>query len=130
MITLELQRLCRLRGIVSPYSFLRQAGFSHNLAHNLASSKVKSIGFAHLERLCRLFNCMPQELFTYKPSGRGLNPATDVLLPLRKDPARARDLNSLIASLPPEALIDLTTQIHDRYHKPSGPPAEEPAAQP
>lgn len=121
MITLELQRLCNLRGITKPYAFLRTAGFSHNLSHNLANGAVMSITFAHLEKLCRLFNCMPQELFTYKPSGRGINPATDVLLPLRKEPLRTKDLNSLIATLPPEALVDLTAQIHDRYHKPPEP---------
>lgn len=126
MITLELQRLCNLRGIAKPYAFLRAAGFSHNLSHNLANGVVKSITFAHLEKLCRIFNCMPQELFTYKPAGRGVNPATDILLPLRKKPLPTKGLNSLLATLPPDDLLNLTDELQARFNKETDQPASEP----
>lgn len=121
MITIDLDRLCRIKGIAHPYAFLTANGFTHRTASRLVGGINKGIRFDHLERLCRIFHALPHDLFNYRPIGRGLNPANDVLLALRKKPLATKDLNSLLASLPPEEIINLQAEIHARYHKPSEP---------
>ncbi|MEO8068986.1 MAG: helix-turn-helix transcriptional regulator [Flavobacteriales bacterium] len=121
MIQLNLQRLCKLKGIAKPYAFLAANGFSHHHAHSLANGAVKGLRFDHLEKLCRIYHCMPQELLDYKPNGRGLNPANDVLAPLRKQPVATKDLRTLIAELPPEEILNISAELQARYQKP---PAE------
>ena len=131
MITLDLLRICELKGIVHPYAFLKRNGFTHRTASALCSGANKGVRFDHLEKLCRIFTCLPHELFNYKPSGRGLNPATDVLLPLRKGPEDRGNLQNLLASLPPTELLRITNQLRERNQKPlaaipSGPTDPEP----
>lgn len=130
MIVLDLQRIAKLRAIPKLYAFLRHNGFTHYQAHALANGEIKELRLDHLERLCRNFHCLPHELFNYKPTGRGINPANDVLLPLRKKPLDPKDLNSLMASLPPEELENLNTELQARYRstRQEEPIAAEPGA--
>ena len=118
MITLDIKRLCRIKGIAHPYSFLTANGFTPRVAHALANGNNKGVRFLHLEKLCRLFCGLPNDLFNYKPIGRGLNPSNDVLAPLRKPDLPPEDLNSLIASLPPDEVLNLSAEIRARYQKP------------
>lgn len=119
MITLNLERICALKGIVHPYAFLAANGFSHHPAHDLSNGHNKSISFAHLEKLCRIFHCLPHDILDYKPTARGLDPTNDVLAPLTKKPLETKDLNSLIASLPPDEIINLATELQARFKKPT-----------
>jgi len=121
MITLDLHRLCEIKGITHPHAFLTAKGISHRTATTMLNGKGKGLRFAHLEKLCRIYHCMPHELFNYKPAGRGIDPSNDVLSPLRKAPLKTQGLNSLIASLPPDEIIHLSEEIQARYHKPSEP---------
>lgn len=118
MITIDLLRICRIKGITHPHAFLTANGFSHRIASRLINGLNKGIRFDHLERLCRVFRALPHDLLDYKPTGRGLNPANDNLLPLRKKPLDTKDLNSLIAALPPDEVLNLSAEIHARYNKP------------
>jgi len=97
-------------------------GFSHHIAHNLIHGTLKGIRFDHLEKLCRAFHVLPHDLLCYKPHGRGINPSTDVLLPLRKGPLENNDLQRLIGTLSPEAIISLTSELKARYLPPSPSP--------
>lgn len=121
MITIDIQRICQLKGITRPRAFLTSNGFSHRIASALVKASGKGIRFDHLERLCRLFHALPHDLFNYKPTGRGINPSNDVLLPLRKQPAPAKGLNSLLAALPPDDILQITSELQARYQKPPEP---------
>lgn len=123
MITLNLQRLCQLRGIATPFAFLRAHGFTHGQAHALSSGKVKEIRLRYIERLCRIFRCLPNELLDYTPDAPGLDPTDDVLAPLRKEPLNIKNINSLMASLPPDEIIRVTAELQARYQQttPAGP---------
>ncbi len=121
MITIDILRICQLKGITHPHAFLTANGFSHRIASTLVNASGKGIRFDHLERLCRLFHALPHHLFNYKPTGRGINPANDVLLPLRKQPVPAKGLNSLLAALPPDDILNITAELQARFQKPQEP---------
>lgn len=125
MITLDVERVARIKGIAKPYAFLKKNGFSHHIAHNIVHGTLKGIRFDHLERLCRAFHVLPHDLFCYKPHGRGINPSNDVLLPLRKGPLDNSDLQHVLNSLSPEAIISLTSELKARYQPPSSPPKDQ-----
>ena len=122
MITLDVERIAKLKGIAKPYAFLVKNGFTHHVAHNITNGSCKGIRFDHLEKLCRALHVLPHDLFCYKPHGRGINPSNDVLLPLRKGPLENNDLQRLISTLSPEAIISLASELKDRYQPPSPSP--------
>lgn len=122
MLTIDVRRVALLKGITEPYAFLRKNGFTHHVAKALVNGASKSIRYDHLERLCRCLHALPHDLLAYKPHGRGLNPANDVLLPLRKQPIDPKDLQNLLATLSPEEIIRLTSELQARYQQPPAPP--------
>jgi hypothetical protein len=111
MITLDLERMYEIKGIDRPYAFFTSHGFSPHVAHNLVSGAYKSLQYGHLEKLCRIFQCLPHDLLNYKPTTRGLPPAMDHLLVLRKPPLKTKSLKSLLASLPPDQVLRVTEQL-------------------
>lgn len=119
MIYLNIRRLCQLRGIPEPFAFLKAHGFGHSQAHDYASGRVRMPKLDHIERLCRIFNCLPEELMDYKPTARGLDPTSDILAPLRKEPVEASGLQTLMASLPPAEIARLNAELQERYRKTS-----------
>ena len=121
MIFFNIQRLCLLRGIKDPFAYLRAHGFTHSQAHTIGSGKAKEFNTDHIERLCRTFNCMPEELMDYQPTARGLDPTNDVLAPLRKEPVTTSHLQSLMATLPPAELARITAELQERYLKATKP---------
>lgn len=76
MLELNLKRIFKARGIDMPYKFLVKNGFVPFTAHKYKNGKVEHIRLDHIEKLCILLNCTPNELFEWTP---------DDLLDDRKD---------------------------------------------
>jgi DNA-binding Xre family transcriptional regulator len=68
MLTLNLQPIFKARGIDKPYSFLVSAGFPSFTAHNLLNAKTVSFRLSHIDKLCALLNCTPNELLVWTPN--------------------------------------------------------------
>ena len=45
----------------------RKTGLTTSTISNLYNDKVKRLDFDTLEKLCKLFNCQPNDLFEYVP---------------------------------------------------------------
>ncbi|MBP7407616.1 MAG: helix-turn-helix transcriptional regulator [Flavobacteriales bacterium] len=105
----------KLRGIRKPYTFLTTHGFTHHTAHRLIAGKPRSFSFAHLEKLCRILNCEPHDLFDYKATAEGVLPEKDHLLFLRKE--APQPLQSLVNELSMQEMQALTEEIAARYRK-------------
>jgi len=67
MLKINYLRMCKIRGIVNPYSFLMKNGFTHYMAHCLINEKSEKIKISQLYKLCCLLNCTPNDLFEYIP---------------------------------------------------------------
>jgi len=68
MLSLNLQPVFRARGIQKPYSFLVKAGFPPYTAHNLLNSKSMSFRLRHIDKLCTVLNCTPNDIFVWAPN--------------------------------------------------------------
>lgn len=68
MLTLNLQPIFKARGIDKPYSFLVSSGFPSYTAHNLLNAKTVSFRLSHIDKLCTLLNCTPNELLVWTPN--------------------------------------------------------------
>lgn len=56
----------RRREIENPYRFLVQNGFNYHTAGNLLRNERDSLSYKHLEKLCLLLHCTPNDLFVWK----------------------------------------------------------------
>ena len=116
MLRYQFSLVFRQRNVDRPYSFLRRNGFSHNLAHRIAYDKVKKIGVGHIQKLCRLLNCTPNDMMVWGPkkeADRKPNLALNALLRQHKDV----DMVSVIRSLPLGELSTLAQLIGNQKKK-------------
>lgn len=86
MIVLNIYSLCRLRGIIHPFKALTHAGISHRVAQQYLSGKKKTIVIAHIEILCVLLNCRPDNLFTWQPDTKEADLPNHPLQAVRNKP--------------------------------------------
>lgn len=81
MLKLDLKPLLEARFIEQPYAFLCKKGFSHTVALKLLSGDTKSCQLSHIEQLCDIFLCSPNDLFVWEPKAEKRYPEN---YPLKK----------------------------------------------
>src|SRR6266581_5042446 len=79
MIALNIFQLCRLRGIKNPLTTLRKAGISQKVAFKYLKGEKHTLVIKHIEILCKLLNCAPNELFTWQPDSKADDIPTHLL---------------------------------------------------
>jgi len=67
MLQLNLKRIFKARGIEQPYKFLAQSGFVPFTAHKYKNGKVEHMRLDHIEKLCTVLNCTPNDIFEWSP---------------------------------------------------------------
>ncbi len=110
MLKLHLDPIFKARGIAKPYTFLVKAGLTSATAYMLLEGKSRSIKLDHVELLCRLLVCEPNDLMVWTPDKERNYAANHPLFKLR-----AQDEGSgweeTLGSLPFKELRELTKSI-------------------
>jgi hypothetical protein len=95
-----------LRGIHQRYGFLTKKGFHRTVAANLANNRAANIKLSHLEKLCRLLNCTPNELFEFKPDANEMFPENHALNKLKRE-ANIPTVAQVMKDLPVDKLREV-----------------------
>ena len=67
MIKYDFDRIIKARGIERPFTYLRNAGFNDHMATRIKNNRVIRLDIKHLERLCILLRCTPNDLMVWIP---------------------------------------------------------------
>lgn len=101
----------RARGIDKPYSFLVKSGMTYHAAQNLLNNPVRSIRFDHMELLCKILLCEPNDLFVWKPGKTEAYPSD---FPLYKLHYIAEDsINDTLSRMPFSKLREMAKAIRE-----------------
>lgn len=68
MIYFNVSEVCKTRQIERPFTFLVKAGISAHVANDILNSNSRSIRLDHIQKLCEILYCEPNDLFAYKPN--------------------------------------------------------------
>ena len=68
MLVFNLKEVMKARQIERPYSFLVKAGISPHSANNLLHSESRVFRLDHIEKLCEILHCEPNDLVAFKPN--------------------------------------------------------------
>ena len=112
MLILNLQRVFTLRGVERPFTYLVKNGISRPTASNLLNHRVESIKNAHLEKICELLNCEPNDLFEWKPSKNTLNAENHPLKNLKRDDS-SQKISEMLKTIPLEKLGKIESLMND-----------------
>jgi DNA-binding Xre family transcriptional regulator len=111
MLSLNLRPVLVARGIDKPHAFLVRSGIHSSAAHNLLNDFTPHFKLAHIERLCTVLNCTPNELLVWTP-----NPSEKLNddHPLNDLKKQAADLNwqATIKTIPLDKLAEIVKIIN------------------
>ncbi len=111
MLNLNLRPIFQARGIERPYTYLVKAGISRATAHNILNSKTRIFRLDHIELLCRVLICEPNDLLAYTPDPGSPLQDTHPLNNLIQDDASKPGIKQSFANLPYKELKEITKQL-------------------
>ena len=79
MLTFNLQSILKQRAIPNPFTLMVKAGISAHSATKILNNKTRIFRLDHIEILCQILNCTPNDLLSYTPPKNAPLPETHVL---------------------------------------------------
>ena len=113
MLSLNLRPIFKARGIEKPYTFLVKAGFTPYTATVLINNKSKAFRIRHIELLCSVLLCEPNDLFLWTPEKDKVYAENFPLFKLRANEA-VENWKAKLATMPFDELKEVTKQITDK----------------
>lgn len=111
MLTYNLDPIFTARGIEKPFSFLVKNGFTPHSAHNIINSNNHILRLDHVELLCELLFCEPNDLLLWTPSKNKIIQENHPLNKLRNTGETQSNLKTFLDSLPYNKLKELSNKL-------------------
>lgn len=110
MLSFNLHAIFKARLIHNPYSFLVKAGISPQSATKMLNNDSRVFRLDHIERLCEILYCEPNDLLSFRPNSDSLIQKKHPLCRLIK---KEEDLkwNETLKTLPLSQLKELSKQL-------------------
>lgn len=116
MLVLNLQPIFSARGIEKPYSFLVKNGFTPHTAHYLLSSQTRQIKLDHIEQLCQILICEPNDLLLWIPEKDSIIQANHPLNILRHNNSQAGNLKQTLSNIPYNQLKQISHKLSNELN--------------
>ncbi len=113
MLIYNFKRVFKARGIDKPRAFLISHGFPRGIATSIATNKVDRFALKHLEKLCLILNCTPDDLLEWKPSDKKEDTPGTALYILKKE-SRQSGTEELLRGLPLSKLEELAKVLREK----------------
>lgn len=112
MLKYNFDRVFKARGIDRPFSYLKKAGFKVNMAVNINQSKVTKLHVKHLEQLCLLLRCTPNDFMAWEPENREQVPENHPLYQIKRNEDQV-EITKMLNGIPLEKLGDIKKLIRE-----------------
>ncbi len=112
MLIYNFKRVFQARGIDKPRDFLIKNGFPRGIASSIAINKVDRFALKHLEKVCLLLNCTPNDLIEWKPGNKKQDNADTALYALKKE-QKGKGAEELLRGLPMSRLEELAKVLRE-----------------
>ncbi len=110
MLSYNISRVIKARGIIRPFAYLSKSGFSVNMASNIKNDALSRVDLAVVEKLCLLLHCSPNDLFQWTPSGEMIDDTEHPLNEIRRN-EKALDIAKTLSSIPLKKLDEIEALI-------------------
>ena len=110
MLTFNLPRLLKIKGINKPFSYFMSIGYSRGTASKMAQNREMGFTLTKIERYCIDFNCTPNDLFEFHPETKFQLKPDHPLFQLKRED-NATEINALLNDLPLEKIIELAALV-------------------
>jgi DNA-binding Xre family transcriptional regulator len=113
MLTINLKPIFAARGIERPFSYMVKAGLSRIAAHRLLNGATLSFQLRHMDTLCTILHCTPNDILAWQPNGGQPSlPSNHPLQKLAPKPVPG-SLQNLVKQLPLDELAKLMAAMQE-----------------
>ena len=112
MLHYNIGRIFKARNIENPYSWLVKHGLSPNLAHRVANNKLDRLALHHMETICVLLHCTPNDLIDWSPKDKKADFSEHPLSGLQKE-YKFLDFKNLVKKIPLEKMDELEQMLKE-----------------
>lgn len=112
MLIYNFQRVFKARGIDKPRAFLINHGFPRGIATGIANNKADRFALKHMEKVCLLLNCTPNDLLEWQPANKKEDTPDTALYILKKE-VRQGGTEELLRGLPMSKLEELAKLLKE-----------------
>lgn len=116
MLQYNFQRVLRAKGIVRPFTFLRNAGFSDNFATKIKSNRIKRLDLGLMERLCLSLGCTPNDFIEWTPDADQQIAADHPIQAIRKTD-KILDMTKTLNTVPLSKIAEIEILINEYLKK-------------
>jgi DNA-binding Xre family transcriptional regulator len=113
MLSLNLLPIFKARGIERPYSFLVKAGLTPHTANSLLNSKTKVFRLDHIEKLCLILKCEPNDLLVWNLNKNEIIDESHPLTKLKHSESPAIDLKATLLNMPYKDLKSFSSRLSE-----------------
>lgn len=110
MLKFNFTRIFKARGIDKPFTFLVNSGYSDNFATRIVNNRVKRLDLAHIEKLCTLFQCTPNDTLEWIPDSKDIGNDKHPLISLKRSD-KVVQLTQMLNAVPLDRLNDIENII-------------------
>lgn len=112
MLIFNIRRVFALRGIENPLVFMMKNGFIRPTASGLLNRRAASVKFEHLERLCTMLNCTPNDFFEWKTDAKSAIAENHPLHALKRGET-VQKFTELLKDIPMEKMEKIETLLSE-----------------
>ncbi|UEG49623.1 helix-turn-helix transcriptional regulator [Ferruginibacter lapsinanis] len=110
MLTLNLTPIFKARGIDRPYATLVKAGISRMSAGKILNGTTRIFRLDHIEIICTILNCEPNDLLQWTPTKNQVYPTTHPLSKLKQTDISS-NIRETLSTIPLKQLKELDNII-------------------
>jgi DNA-binding Xre family transcriptional regulator len=110
MLIFNPKRMINLRGLVKPHAALVKAGLAPATATNLLNYYNTRITLKHVERICEMLHCTPNDLLDWNPDEHSTLRENHPLYTLQRT-EKLSNLREMLKDMPVEKLSELESIV-------------------
>jgi DNA-binding Xre family transcriptional regulator len=110
MLYINPKPIFQTRNIQNPFRFLVKSGISPGVAHRITSGEIRAIRLDHIETVCAVLNCSPNDIFNWVKDSKHELPESHPLQKLKPNP-NAQNLSESFRTLPIEKLNEFAQML-------------------
>ena len=116
MLKFSVKRVMWARGVSKYFSYLRKQGYTPNTASRLLNAHTKNMHLKHMEHLCLLLDCTPNDLLEWEPEKSLTTPENKALSALIRDDEWNK-VSNLLFQVPLDELHEVAKYLKSKVEK-------------
>ncbi len=116
MLEYNFSRIFKAKGILAPTAWLIKNGFSDKFASGIAKNRYRRLNLGDIERLCKIFQCTPNDVMEWKPDKGDGDPTQHALASLYRED-KVLDLTKTLNSVSFDKLLEIEKLIQAEIEK-------------